>query len=112
MVYAKLESFQRTSSFKVRGALNAAMSLPKEILEKGVITASSGNHGKALAYAATQLGTKAYVVVPETAPKIKVEGIRSYGADIVFRPEDKVVFFISGGNIGMDQFAKFENMEI
>lgn len=84
MVYAKLESFQRTSSFKVRGALNAAMSLPKEILEKGVITASSGNHGKALAYAATQLGTKAYVVVPETAPKIKVEGIRSYGADIVF----------------------------
>lgn len=82
--YAKLESFQRTNSFKVRGALNAAMSLPKDKLENGVITASSGNHGKALAYAATQLGTKAYVVVPETAPRIKVEGIRSFGADIVF----------------------------
>lgn len=82
--YAKLESFQRTNSFKVRGALNAAMSLPKDKLENGVITASSGNHGKALAYAATQLGTKAYIVVPETAPRIKVEGIRSFGADIVF----------------------------
>ena len=83
-VYSKLESFQKTNSFKVRGALNAAMSLPEDILRNGVITASSGNHGKALAFAATQLGTKAYVVVPETAPRIKVEGIRSFGAEIVF----------------------------
>ncbi len=81
--YAKMESFQKTNSFKVRGALNAALSLPEEALKKGLITASSGNHGKALAYAATQLGTKAYVVVPETAPKIKVEGIKSFGAEIV-----------------------------
>ena len=82
--YAKMESFQKTNAFKVRGALNAAIALPEEALRKGVITASSGNHGKALAYSAKQLGTKAYVVVPETAPKIKVEGIKSYGAEIIF----------------------------
>lgn len=81
--YAKMESFQKTGSFKVRGALNAALSLPEEALKKGLITASSGNHGKALAYAATQVGTKAYVVVPETAPRIKVEGIKSFGAEVV-----------------------------
>lgn len=83
-VYAKLESFQKTNSFKVRGALNALLTLPEDALKKGIITASSGNHGKAIAYAAKQLGTEAHVVVPETAPKIKVEGIQSYGAEIIF----------------------------
>lgn len=83
-VYAKLESFQKTNSFKVRGALNALMTLPEEALKKGIITASSGNHGKAIAYAAKHLGTKAHVVIPENAPKIKVEGIQSYGAEIIF----------------------------
>lgn len=83
-VYAKLESFQKTNSFKVRGALNALLTLPQDALKKGIITASSGNHGKAIAYAAKQLGTEAHVVVPETAPKIKVEGIQSYGAEIIF----------------------------
>lgn len=83
-VYAKMESFQKTNSFKVRGALNASIALPEEALKKGIITASSGNHGKAIAYAAKQLGTKAYVVVPETAPKIKVQGIKSYGAEVIF----------------------------
>ncbi|SOC40605.1 threonine ammonia-lyase [Ureibacillus acetophenoni] len=83
-VHAKLESFQKTNSFKVRGALNALLSLPEDEMKKGIITASSGNHGKAIAYAAKQLGTKAYVVVPENTPKIKVEGIQSYGAEIIF----------------------------
>ncbi|MDW7685064.1 MAG: threonine/serine dehydratase [Bacillota bacterium] len=81
--YAKMESFQKTNSFKVRGALNALMTLPEDVLKKGIITASSGNHGKAIAFAAKQLGTKAHVVVPENAPKIKVEGIQSYGAEII-----------------------------
>ncbi len=83
-VYAKMESLQRTHSFKVRGALNALMTLSEDALKKGIITASSGNHGKAIAYAAKQLGTRAYVVVPENAPKIKVEGIESYGAEIIY----------------------------
>lgn len=85
-VYAKMESFQKTNSFKFRGALNALLALPEEKLKGGIVTASSGNHGKAIAYAAKQLGTKAYVVVPESAPKIKVEGIQSYGAEVIFSP--------------------------
>ncbi len=83
-VYAKLESFQKTNSFKVRGAINALMSLPKEVLARGVVTASSGNHGKALAYAGAQLGVKVHVVIPETAPQIKVDGVRSFGAEVIF----------------------------
>jgi threonine dehydratase len=83
-VYAKMESFQKTNAFKVRGALNALMTLPEDALRKGIITASSGNHGKAIAYAAKKLGTTAHVVVPENAPKIKIEGIQSYGAEIIF----------------------------
>lgn len=83
-VYAKMESLQETNSFKVRGALNALMTLSEDALKKGIITASSGNHGKAIAFAAKQLGAKAHVVVPENAPKIKVEGIQSYGAEIIY----------------------------
>jgi len=83
-VYAKMESLQQTNSFKVRGATNRLMTLPKEALTKGVVTASSGNHGKATAYAAHQLGVSAHIVVPENAPAIKVEGMLSYGAEVIF----------------------------
>ncbi|KGR79187.1 threonine ammonia-lyase [Ureibacillus manganicus] len=82
-VHVKLESFQKTNSFKLRGALNALLSLPEDALKKGIVTASSGNHGKAIAYAAKLLGTKAHVVVPENTPKIKIEGIQSYGAEVI-----------------------------
>ncbi len=81
--YFKMESLQKTNSFKVRGATNRLMTLSKEDLDKGIVTASSGNHGKATAYAAKQLGVKARVVVPNNAPAVKVAGIRSYGAEIV-----------------------------
>ncbi|MFP3918366.1 threonine/serine dehydratase [Lysinibacillus telephonicus] len=83
-VFAKMESLQKTNSFKIRGALNALLALPEDVLERGIITASSGNHGKAIAYAAKLLGTKAHVVVPKNTPKIKVEGIQSYGAEVIF----------------------------
>lgn len=83
-VYAKMESLQKTNSFKVRGAVNKLMTLSEEELNKGIITVSSGNHGKAVAYAATLLGKTARVVIPDNAPKIKVEGIQSYGAEIIF----------------------------
>ena len=83
-VYVKPEGMQKTCSFKLRGAMNRLLTLPKEALEKGVVTASSGNHGKATAYAAKLLGAKACVVLPDTAPKVKVEGIRGYGAEVVF----------------------------
>lgn len=81
-VHLKLESLQKTNSFKIRGAFNRLLTLPKEELLKGIVTASSGNHGKATAYAATQLATKARVVVPENAPKTKVEGMLHYGAEV------------------------------
>lgn len=85
-VYIKCENMQKTNSFKLRGAINRMLTLSKENLDKGVITASSGNHGKAISYAAKILGVKAYVVVPNNIPKIKLHGIESYGAEVIFAP--------------------------
>lgn len=82
-VYGKLENLQVTGAFKLRGAVNKILSLPKEQLEKGVVCASSGNHGKAVAYSAKRLGIPATVVIPLTAPAIKVEAIRALGAEVV-----------------------------
>jgi len=82
-IYIKAECMQKTNSFKIRGALNAMLSLDKTVLEKGVVTASSGNHGKGLAFAASLLNVPATVVLPNTAPTIKVEGIRNLGANTV-----------------------------
>ena len=83
-VYAKLECMQVTGSFKLRGAMNKALSLPEEDLPRGLVAASSGNHGKAVAYAAKKLGTKATIVIPDTTPRIKVEAIKTLGAELVF----------------------------
>lgn len=81
--YLKLESLQRTGSFKLRGA---ALKLARlSMLERvaGVITPSAGNHGLGVACAARALGITARVVVPETAPRIKREGISSFGAEVI-----------------------------
>lgn len=88
-VYLKLECVQRTNSFKIRGALNKMLSMGEDELKNGVVAASSGNHGKGVAFVAKLLGVKATIVVPETTPNIKVEGIRSYGAEIVKCPYEK-----------------------
>ena len=82
-IYLKLENFQRTGSFKFRGAANKILNLTPEEMKNGVIAASSGNHGQAVAYAAHQLGVKATIVMPENAPKIKVERARSFGAQVI-----------------------------
>ncbi len=82
-VYLKLECFQPVGVFKVRGAINKISSLSPAELERGLVTASSGNHGLAVAYAAKIYGAKTMVVVPENAVKEKVEALESYGADIV-----------------------------
>jgi threonine dehydratase len=83
-VYLKLEHVQHTGSFKLRGALNKILSLTPEQLAKGVIAASTGNHGMAVSYAAHQNGAAATVYMQEgTAPE-KVELIRSLGGDAVF----------------------------
>lgn len=80
--YFKLENWQKTGSFKIRGALNAFLSYP-EIQKRGCITASAGNHGQAVAYAARALGVPAVVVVPEAAPEVKVAAIKGYGAEVI-----------------------------
>lgn len=82
-VYIKAENMQKTNSFKIRGALNKMLTMPIEQLEKGVVAASSGNHGKGVAYAAKLLNIPSTIVLPDTAPVIKVEGIRALGANVV-----------------------------
>jgi threonine dehydratase len=81
-VVLKLESLQVTGSFKPRGALNALLSLPPSEIAGGVVTASGGNHGLGVAYAARTLGVPATVYVPETAPLLKRERIASWGAEV------------------------------
>jgi threonine dehydratase len=82
-VYAKLENLQVTGSFKFRGAMNAALQLTEGQLAHGLVAASSGNHGKALSHAAKLLGTTATIVIPDTAPSVKVDAIEALGATVV-----------------------------
>ena len=83
-LYFKCENFQKVGAFKARGAANAVFSLGDDEAARGVVTHSSGNHGAALAYAAARRGIRAYVVMPENAPKIKQENVRGFGATIRF----------------------------
>ena len=83
-VYVKHENHQRLGAFKVRGGVNLVSQLPQDELARGVITASTGNHGQSIAYAASIFGTEAVVVVPEGANPDKVESIRNLGAQVVF----------------------------
>lgn len=83
-VYFKCENFQKVGAFKMRGAASASLRLDADKKKKGIATHSSGNHAQAVARAAQVLGIPAYIVMPHNAPKIKVEGTRSYGAEIIF----------------------------
>ncbi len=83
-LYFKCENFQKIGAFKMRGATNALLSLDPEQLTQGVATHSSGNHAQAVAKAAQIVGCPAYIVMPETAPKVKVNGVKAYGAEIIF----------------------------
>ncbi len=80
--YFKLENLQMTGSFKERGALNRILTLSEDERRRGLITASAGNHGQAVAYHAGRLGLKATVVMPLPTPLIKVANTRSFGADV------------------------------
>lgn len=83
-LFFKCENFQRVGAFKFRGACNAVFSLSENEYTRGVATHSSGNHAQALALSAKLKGIPAYVVMPENAPKVKVEAVRNYGAEITF----------------------------
>jgi len=90
-VYVKLENLQHTGSFKTRGALNKLLSLSMGQREKGVVAASTGNHGAAVSYGLSQLGAKGIVFVPENAKPTKIEGIRRYGAEVKAHGNDGVI---------------------
>ncbi|MDP2423046.1 MAG: pyridoxal-phosphate dependent enzyme [Bacteroidales bacterium] len=83
-VFFKCENFQKTGSFKIRGACNAVFSLDNEQALKGVATHSSGNHAQALSLAANLRGIKAYVVMPMDSSKAKIAAVREYGGKITF----------------------------
>jgi len=83
-VRLKCECLQRAGSFKIRGAYNFVSQLPDHQVEKGIITYSSGNHAQAVALTGKLRGVRAVVVMPTTAPKVKVEGTRRLGGEVVF----------------------------
>ena len=81
-VYLKFEGFQVMGAFKIRGAMNKALSLTPEELAKGLVCASSGNHAQGVACAAQRLGTRSVIVMPTTAPAVKMDGVKSFGGVI------------------------------
>lgn len=83
-VFFKCENLQKTGSFKMRGASNAVLSLSEKEKQAGVVTVSSGNHGAALAHAATVNGIKSYVVTPKSTSPIKIQAMKNYGAELIF----------------------------
>jgi threonine dehydratase len=83
-VYLKAENLQRTGAFKIRGAVNKLATLTPDERARGVVAASAGNHGQAVAWAARELRVPATIFVPEDAPMTKVDAARNYGADVRF----------------------------
>jgi threonine dehydratase len=99
----KLENRQHTGSFKVRGAMSKMRSLPSDMLAEGVVTASTGNHGAAVAYTARQLGVSAIVFVPEETPASKVAAIEELGAEIRWAGHDCVEAELAARGHGVDR---------
>ena len=83
-LFFKCENFQKVGAFKFRGATNAILSLNEDQKQRGVVTHSSGNHAAALSLAAGMNGVKAFIVMPETAPEVKKNAVKGYGAEITF----------------------------
>jgi threonine dehydratase len=91
-VYVKLELFQKTGSFKVRGAFNKALSLRPEERGVGIVAVSGGNHAQAVAYVARALGLKSLILMPETTPRNYVDATRGYGAEVKFAADASAAF--------------------
>lgn len=83
-LFFKCENFQKIGAFKIRGGMNAVLSLSPEERAKGIATHSSGNHAQAIAFAARQTGVKAYIVMPDNSPSVKVNAVKGYGAEVHF----------------------------
>jgi threonine dehydratase len=82
-LYFKCENFQKMGAFKMRGAMNAILSLSEAQRKKGVVTHSSGNFAQALSLAAKGVGVKAYIVMPKNAPQVKKNAVMGYGGEII-----------------------------
>lgn len=91
-VFVKLELFQKTGSFKVRGAFNKLISLSDEERKRGVIAISGGNHAQAVAYASSILRIDAVVLMPETTPHNYIDATRNYGAEVDLQPTIAAAF--------------------
>jgi len=91
-LHLKCESFQKTGSFKARGALNKVLSLSEEERGRGLVTVSAGNHAAAVAWAARVAGASAVVVMPTDAPQSKIDAVRGYGAEIVLHSDRPTLF--------------------
>jgi threonine dehydratase len=83
-LFFKCENFQKIGAFKIRGGMNAVLTLSIEKAANGIATHSSGNHAQAIAYAARQVKTKAYIVMPNNSPGVKVNAVKGYGAEVTF----------------------------
>src|ERR1700686_3709671 len=93
----KLECLQPTGSFKVRGFFAAALALPADQLRRGLITVSAGNAAQACAYAAKTLGVPCRVVMYETAPAIKVDAVKRWGATPILMPREAMLEWLATG---------------
>jgi threonine dehydratase len=112
----KCESLQKTGSFKVRGALNALLSMDEASKKRGVITVSAGNLAQAVAYASALTGVKSTVVMFESAPRTKVEASRGYGAEVVLYGASGIESFKRAHEIEKERnltfVHPFDNLEV
>ena len=85
-IFFKCENFQKMGAFKMRGATNAILNLSEEQKAKGVVTHSSGNFAQALSLAANKSGLTAYIVMPSSAPQVKIDAVKGYGGEVIICP--------------------------
>jgi threonine dehydratase len=102
-VFFKLENLQMTGSFKERGALNRLLTLDAGEAARGVVAASAGNHGMAVAFHSQRLGIAATIVMPRHAPLIKVSRVRQYGAEVLLDGEDYDMAFAEARRLSQEQ---------
>lgn len=106
-VWLKREDEQPVFSFKIRGAYNKMASLPAATLAQGVIASSAGNHAQGVALSAKKLGCRAVIVMPATTPDIKVESVRSWGAEVILHGDSYDAAYAKAREISKDQNLTF-----
>lgn len=115
-VFLKLENIQVTGAFKIRGAANKILSLSEDERARGVITVSSGNHGRAVSYVAQKVGVNATICVPKTVPNNKCQAITALGAELVIKGEnaDEAMEYADELQVerGMTMVHPFDDLEI